>query len=115
MAAASAASGAGARRRTGTPAATPAAASNCARVSSAMRRILAGTLTPILRAMSDVAELEAVCELAWPPRERLELDGAVLRFTHGFTRRANSARLDGGSRDPDGLIESAEREYRSRG
>jgi N-acetylglutamate synthase len=70
---------------------------------------------PILRRMSEVAELEALCELAWPPRERLEIDGAVLRFTDGFTRRANSARVDGGARDLTGLIERAEREYRSRG
>lgn len=65
--------------------------------------------------MSEVAELEAVCERAWPPRERLQLDGAVLRFTDGFTRRANSARVDGGGGDLPGLIERAEREYRSRG
>jgi ribosomal protein S18 acetylase RimI-like enzyme len=65
--------------------------------------------------MSEVAALEDVCERAWPPRERVELDGAVLRFTHGFTRRANSARVDGGGDDLEGLIERAEREYRSRG
>jgi ribosomal protein S18 acetylase RimI-like enzyme len=65
--------------------------------------------------MSEVAELEAICERAWPPGERLELDGAVLRFTHGFTRRANSARVDGGGSDLAGLIERAEREYRGRG
>jgi N-acetylglutamate synthase len=65
--------------------------------------------------MSEVAALEDVCERAWPPRERVELEGAVLRFTHGFTRRANSARVDGGGSDPEGLIERAEREYRSRG
>ena len=65
--------------------------------------------------MSEVAALEDVCERAWPPRERVELDGAVLRFTHGFTRRANSARVDGGGDDLEGLIARAEREYRSRG
>ena len=65
--------------------------------------------------MSEVAELEAVCERAWPPRERLEFDGAVLRFTHGFTRRANSARVEAGGGDLEGLIARAEREYRSRG
>jgi ribosomal protein S18 acetylase RimI-like enzyme len=65
--------------------------------------------------MSEVAELEAVCEQAWPPAERLALEGAVLRFTHGFTRRANSARVDAGARDLEGLIERAEREYRNRG
>ena len=59
----------------------------------------------ILGRMSEVAALEDVCERAWPPRERIELDGAVLRFTDGFTRRANSARVDGGgdgSRRPPG-------------
>ena len=65
--------------------------------------------------MSEVAALEDVCERAWPPRERVELDGAVLRFTHGFTRRANSARVDGGGGDLEGLIARAEHEYRSRG
>ena len=50
--------------------------------------------------MSEVAALEDVCERAWPPRERVELDGAVLRFTDGFTRRANSARVDGGGSRP---------------
>ena len=56
--------------------------------------------------MSDVAALEDVCERAWPPRERLELDGAVLRFASGFTRRANSARVDGGGDDLGGLIDA---------
>jgi GNAT superfamily N-acetyltransferase len=65
--------------------------------------------------MPEVAALEDVCERAWPPRERVELDGAVLRFTHGFTRRANSARVDAAGGDLDGLIERAEHEYRSRG
>lgn len=65
--------------------------------------------------MPDVAALEDVCERAWPPGERLALDGAVLRFTHGFTRRANSARIDAGGSDLAGLIERAEHEYRSRG
>jgi GNAT superfamily N-acetyltransferase len=65
--------------------------------------------------MPDVAALEDVCERAWPPHERLALDGAVLRFASGFTRRANSARVDGGSADLEGLIARSEREYRSRG
>jgi GNAT superfamily N-acetyltransferase len=65
--------------------------------------------------MSDVATLEDVCERAWPPRERLVLDGAVLRFASGFTRRANSARVEGGADDLAGLVDRAEREYRSRG
>jgi N-acetylglutamate synthase len=65
--------------------------------------------------MSDVAALEDVCERAWPPSERLELDGAVLRFASGFTRRANSARVEGRGEDLGGLVDRAEREYRSRG
>jgi ribosomal protein S18 acetylase RimI-like enzyme len=65
--------------------------------------------------MSEVAELESVCERAWPPRERLVLDGAVLRFASGFTRRANSARVDGGGDDLGALITRAEHEYRARG
>jgi GNAT superfamily N-acetyltransferase len=65
--------------------------------------------------VTEVAALEDVCERAWPSRERVELDGVVLRFTDGFTRRANSARVDGGAEDIDGLITAAEREYRGRG
>jgi GNAT superfamily N-acetyltransferase len=65
--------------------------------------------------MPAVAALEDLCERAWPPRERLELDGAVLRFTDGFTRRANSARVDAGGGDLEALIARAEHEYRSRG
>jgi ribosomal protein S18 acetylase RimI-like enzyme len=65
--------------------------------------------------MPEVAALEDICERAWPPRERLALDGAVLRFTNGFTRRANSARVDGGGSDLERLIARAEHEYRSRG
>jgi N-acetylglutamate synthase len=65
--------------------------------------------------MSEVAALEDICERAWPPRERIELDGAVLRFTDGFTRRANSARVDACVTDLGGLLTLAEREYRSRG
>jgi len=65
--------------------------------------------------MTEVTALEAVCEGAWPSLERLELDGAVLRFTHGFTRRANSARIDGRVADPGGLIDRAESEYARRG
>lgn len=65
--------------------------------------------------MSEVATLEDICERAWPPRERIELDGAVLRFTDGFTRRANSARVDACATDLGGLLARAEREYRSRG
>jgi ribosomal protein S18 acetylase RimI-like enzyme len=65
--------------------------------------------------MTEVAPLEDVCERAWPPRERIELDGLVLRFTHGFTRRANSARVDGVGGDLGSLIDRAEQEYRSRG
>ena len=65
--------------------------------------------------MSDVAALEGVCERAWPPQERVVLDGAVLRFANGFTRRANSARIDGGGDDLGALIRRAEYEYRRRG
>jgi N-acetylglutamate synthase len=65
--------------------------------------------------MSEVAALEEVCERAWPPRERLALGSLVLRFADGFTRRANSARVDAGGGDLDGLITRAEQEYRSRG
>jgi len=65
--------------------------------------------------MPEVAALEDVCERSWPPQERLELDGIVLRFASGFTRRANSARVDGADGDLGALIGEAEREYRSRG
>ena len=65
--------------------------------------------------MPEVAALEDVCERAWPPQERLVLDGLVLRFASGFTRRANSARVDGAEGDLGALVEQAESEYRSRG
>ena len=70
---------------------------------------------PILRRMCEVAALEDVCERAWPPRERLALEGLVLRFADGFTRRANSARVDAGGGDLGDLFSRAEHEYRSRG
>ena len=113
IAAASAASGAGVRRRTGTATAA-APTSSCERVRRVGLSWRASSQAYPAR-MSEVAALEDVCERAWPPRERVELDGAVLRFTDGFTRRANSARVDGGGDDLDGLIARAEHEYRSRG
>jgi N-acetylglutamate synthase len=65
--------------------------------------------------MPDVAVLEDISERAWPPLERVERDGVVLRFADGFTRRANSARCDGAAGDLEGLVATVESEYRRRG
>jgi GNAT superfamily N-acetyltransferase len=62
------------------------------------------------------AELEVCTVDSWPAREVLELDGWLLRFTRGFTHRANSvatSRFTGG--DPDARIDAVEIEYRRRG
>lgn len=65
--------------------------------------------------MPDVAALEDICERAWPPVERIEREGVVLRFADGFTRRANSARCDGPAADLERLVALVEDEYRRRG
>ena len=66
--------------------------------------------------MSEVAELEAVCERAWPPRERLAARRARCcaspTASRGAPTRRASTRATATSR---ALIERAEREYRSRG
>jgi ribosomal protein S18 acetylase RimI-like enzyme len=62
------------------------------------------------------ASIEPAGLIAWPARESIDLDGWVLRFTDGFTHRANSvATLEFRGGDVEGAIARVEREYRDRG
>src|SRR5215472_12859167 len=62
-----------------------------------------------------VALLEPAGLIAWPAREHVDLDGWVLRFTDGFTHRANSvATLEFRGADVETTIAIVEREYRDR-
>jgi GNAT superfamily N-acetyltransferase len=61
------------------------------------------------------AEIEPAALIAWPARERVVLDGWVLRFTDGYTHRGNSvATYAFGGRDLENAIDRAEFEYRVR-
>ena len=57
--------------------------------------------------------IEEVCLNAWPALRQVLLDGWLLRFSGGLTRRANSANPLGLARtDPDRLIAGCEALYR---
>ena len=59
--------------------------------------------------------IEPAAVASWPAREKIEADGWLLRFTDGYSQRANSVathRFSGG--DLDTAIEAAEKEYRAR-
>lgn len=59
--------------------------------------------------------IEGACFKAWPALHEKILDGWLLRFAQGLTRRANSANpLRGAPNDSDALIASCEAEYRER-
>ena len=53
----------------------------------------------------DIRNLEHAAALAWPGAEHEWLDGWLLRFGHGSTRRANSAVPLGVSPDPAAVVE----------
>lgn len=62
------------------------------------------------------AAIEPSSLLAWPAREMRVLDGWVLRFTDGFTHRANAvATFEFHGGDTGAAIDIAERAYRDRG
>ena len=63
-----------------------------------------------------IRTLEELSMNAWPALESVESDGWVLRFSAGYTRRANSVHpLDAGDRDLVEKIEEAERLYGAHG
>ena len=60
--------------------------------------------------------VEETCLNAWPALRQVLLDGWVLRFSEGLTRRANSANpLRGPWETGDGLIAACEALYQRRG
>jgi N-acetylglutamate synthase len=61
--------------------------------------------------------IEALAARAWPAEVCESLDGWLLRFNHGVTRRANSVLpiADGGELPLDRKLEAVERFYRQRG
>jgi ribosomal protein S18 acetylase RimI-like enzyme len=60
--------------------------------------------------------VEETCLNAWPALRQVLLDGWVLRFSEGLTRRANSANpLRGPRETDDGLIAACEALYQRRG
>jgi N-acetylglutamate synthase len=60
--------------------------------------------------------VEETCLNAWPALRQVLLDGWVLRFSEGLTRRANSVNPLRGPRETgDGLIDACEALYRRRG
>ena len=59
--------------------------------------------------------MEPAALLAWPARERVDLNGWVLRFTDGYTHRGNSvATFAFNGNDVESAIDRVEREYRAR-
>jgi N-acetylglutamate synthase len=59
--------------------------------------------------------VEETCLNAWPAPRQVLLDGWVLRFSEGLTRRANSANPLRGPRETgDGLIAGCEALYQRR-
>jgi ribosomal protein S18 acetylase RimI-like enzyme len=63
-----------------------------------------------------IRTLERLSMHAWPALETLESDGWILRFSEGYTRRANSVHpLGPGTRNLADKIEEVERQYGERG
>ena len=104
--------GAGVRRPPRAAATAAAPTSSCERVRPGMRAILAGVScggcprSPHSRTCASARGRRASASSSTVP---------CCASRDGFTRRANSARVDGGGGDLGGLMTRAEREYRSRG
>jgi GNAT superfamily N-acetyltransferase len=63
-----------------------------------------------------IEHLEEISFNAWPAREQVRYDGWVLRFSQGYTKRANSVTpLYPGSLGLEAKIEYCQAAYRSRG
>src|SRR5579859_3242603 len=63
--------------------------------------------------MEQTREIEAASFACWPALQEMEIDGWLLRFGGGHTKRANSANpLRGGAVDPEALIPRIEAQYR---
>lgn len=63
-----------------------------------------------------IRQIEERAMIAWPSLETVAYDGWVLRFSCGYTRRANSVHpIERGTRDLAAKIAEAERMYRERG
>lgn len=65
--------------------------------------------------MAEIRDLEYRAMSAWPALESLDSDGWILRFSEGYTRRANSVHpLDEGRRDLLEKIVEVEQLYQAR-
>ena len=63
-----------------------------------------------------IRTIEELALNAWPPLQTLLLDGWVVRFANGYTRRANSVNpLYSSEQDADAKIRACEQLYRDRG
>ncbi|MEF2145547.1 MAG: GNAT family N-acetyltransferase [Desulfovibrionaceae bacterium] len=63
----------------------------------------------------DPMAIERTSALAWPTLEQLEISGWTLRFSHGYTKRSNSAWLLRETSDAHRAIADIESAYLSRG
>jgi len=74
-----------------------------------------------MRADSLAGRIEAASLNAWPALEQILYDGWVLRFSDGYTKRANSvnslyeAKLPSGTAETETKVQFAEQCYRDRG
>jgi N-acetylglutamate synthase len=63
-----------------------------------------------------IRQVEELALNAWPSLQTLLLDGWVLRFANGYTRRANSVNpLYASSQETDDKVQACEQWYRDRG
>ena len=63
-----------------------------------------------------IRHIEELALNAWPALQTLLLDGWVVRFANGYTRRANSVNpLYASEQDTDAKLRACEQFYRDRG